>query len=82
LDAVLIVADKEKMFLLSGAGDVIQPDDDVLTAGSGGGYALAASRALLKHTPLPAEAVAREAMNIAAGLCIYTNAQITLETLE
>jgi len=82
LDAVLIVADKERMFLLSGAGDVIQPDDDVLSAGSGGGYALAAARALLKHTTLPADAAAREAMGIAAELCIYTNAQMTLEVLE
>lgn len=82
LDAVLIVADREKMFLLSGAGDVLQPDDDVLSAGSGGGYALAAARALLKHSSLPAEAVAKEAMDLAAGLCIYTNAQITLEVLE
>jgi ATP-dependent HslUV protease subunit HslV len=82
LDAAMIVADRERMFLLSGAGDLLQPDDAVLAIGSGGGYALAAAKALLKHTPLPAEEVAREALLAAAEICVYTNDRLTLEVLE
>lgn len=82
LDAAMIVADRERMFLLSGSGDLLQPDDAVLAIGSGGGYALAAARALLRHTELPADAVAREALLTAAEICIYTNDRITLEVLE
>ena len=82
LDAAMIVADREKMFLLSGTGDLLQPDDAVLAIGSGGGYALAAAKVLIKHTALPADAVAREALLAAAEICIYTNDRLTLEVLE
>jgi ATP-dependent HslUV protease subunit HslV len=82
LDAAMIVADRERMFLLSGSGDLLQPDDAVLAIGSGGGYALAAAKALLKHTALDAGAVAREALLAAAEICIYTNDRLTLEVLE
>jgi ATP-dependent HslUV protease subunit HslV len=81
LEAFLIVADREASFLLSGAGDVIAPDDGLLAVGSGGPYALAAARALVRHTGLDASAVATEAMKIAAGLCLYTNDSILVETL-
>jgi ATP-dependent HslUV protease, peptidase subunit HslV len=81
LEALLLVADQENVFLLSGTGDVIEPDDGVMAIGSGGGYAQAAARALLQHTEMSAAAICREAMNIAAGLCIYTNKEITLEEL-
>jgi ATP-dependent HslUV protease subunit HslV len=82
LDAAMIVADRDRMFLLSGSGDLLQPDDAVLAIGSGGGYALAAAKALLKHTALDAGAVAREALLAAAEICIYTNDRLTLEVLE
>jgi len=81
LHAFLIVANNEKAYLLSGTGEVIQPDDGILAIGSGGAYALAAARALIAHTNLSAKDVATEAMKIAAGICIYTNDQITVETL-
>jgi ATP-dependent HslUV protease subunit HslV len=82
LQALMIVADAEKSFLVSGNGDLLQPDDDGLLAiGSGGPYALAAARALLRHTALDAPAVAREAMRIAADLCVFTNDRLTLEEL-
>ncbi|MEO7794183.1 MAG: ATP-dependent protease subunit HslV [Thermoanaerobaculia bacterium] len=82
LEAVMIVADAEKSFLVSGTGDLLQPDDDgLLGIGSGGNFALAAARALLRHTSLSAQEVAREAMRIAAELCIYTNDRLTLEEL-
>lgn len=82
LDAVLLVADAERTFLLSGQGDLLQPDDDGLLAiGSGGNFALAAARALLFHTALPARDIAVEAMKIAAALCIYTNDRLTVEEL-
>jgi ATP-dependent HslUV protease subunit HslV len=81
LEAFLIVADRDASFLLSGAGDVIAPDDGVLAAGSGGPYALAAARALLRHSTLDAEAIAREALAIAAEVCVYTNDQISVESL-
>lgn len=81
LDALLIVADKEHVLLLSGNGDLIEPDDDVLAIGSGGPYALAAARALIAHTSLPAPEVAQEAMRIAAAICVYTNEKITMEEL-
>jgi ATP-dependent HslUV protease subunit HslV len=67
--------------VISGAGDVIEPDDDVIAIGSGGNYALAAARVLLKHTQLDARTIAEEAMRVAAGLCIYTNDQLTFEEL-
>ena len=82
LQAFLIVANTEKSFLISGTGDLIQPDEDgVLAIGSGGPYALAAARALMKHTSLDAQQVAVEAMHVAAAICIYTNDNITVESL-
>jgi ATP-dependent HslUV protease subunit HslV len=81
LDALLVVANQEHVFLLSGNGDLIEPDDGIIAVGSGGPYALAAARALMVHTSLPAGKIAEEAMRIAAGICIYTNDQITLEEL-
>jgi ATP-dependent HslUV protease subunit HslV len=81
LEALLIVADKEKLFLLSGTGDVIEPDDGVLGIGSGGPYALAAARALMRHSNLGAKEIAQEALKIGAEICVYTNDQITLEVL-
>jgi ATP-dependent HslUV protease subunit HslV len=82
LEAFLIVADREATFLLSGAGDVISPDDGIVAVGSGGPMALAAARALVRHTALDAAAVVREAMRLTAEICIYTNDTIEVETLE
>jgi len=79
LEALLIAADREKIFLLSGTGDVIEPDESVLAIGSGGPHALAAATALMRHTDLDAEAIAREAMAIAAQRCVYTNDQVVIE---
>ena len=82
LQAMLIVTNNERAYLISGTGDLIQPDDDgILAIGSGGPYALAAARALVKHTPMSAEEVAREALHIASEICIYTNDNITVESL-
>ncbi|SFR01631.1 ATP-dependent protease subunit HslV [Desulfoscipio geothermicus] len=81
LEALLVVADKECLLVVSGSGEVIEPDDGVTAIGSGGPYALAAARAMLKHTPLSAGEIAREALAIAADICVYTNNQITVETL-
>jgi ATP-dependent HslUV protease subunit HslV len=81
LQALMIVADKDNAFLISGTGDVVEPDDGVLAIGSGGPYALAAARALFRHTSLPAREIVHEAMKIAAGLCVYTNDQIIIEEL-
>jgi ATP-dependent HslUV protease subunit HslV len=81
LDALLIVADREHILLISGNGDLIEPDDGVLAIGSGGPYALAAARALMQHTKLPAAAVAEDAMRIAAAICVYTNDRILVEEL-
>ncbi len=81
LQAFLIVANNEKAYLLSGTGDLIQPDDGILAIGSGGSYALAAARALMNHTPMTAKEIASEAMRITAGICIYTNDHITVESL-
>lgn len=85
LEALLIVADREHTFVLSGAGDVIEPDavpgGGVAAIGSGAGYALAAARALLAHSDLPARRIAEEAMKLAAEICIYTNANLTFEEL-
>jgi ATP-dependent HslUV protease subunit HslV len=82
LQALLIVADVDASILLSGTGDVIEPDDGVLTIGSGGPMALAAARALLQHTDFVAETIAREAVAIAAGIDIYTNDKLTVEVLS
>jgi ATP-dependent HslUV protease, peptidase subunit HslV len=80
LQAQMVVADAERCFLVSGNGDLMQPDDDGLLAiGSGANYALAAARALLRHTTLSAVEIAREAMRVAAEICIYTNDRLTLE---
>src|SRR5690349_1512377 len=81
LEAVLIVADARHSLLLSGSGDVIQPTDGILSAGSGGGYALAAARALIAHTELPAAEIVRRALTIAGGIDIYTNGHLTVEEL-
>ncbi|HEY3383268.1 MAG TPA: ATP-dependent protease subunit HslV [Vicinamibacterales bacterium] len=81
LEAMLIVMDARSTFLLSGNGDLIEPDDGIVGIGSGGGYALAAARALAKHTTLDARTIAESAMAIAAGICIYTNGNITIEEL-
>ncbi len=81
LEAMLIVADAHATLLISGAGDVIEPDDGVLAAGSGGAYAAAAARALVKHTNLSAKEVVEEALRIAASICIYTNDQIVVESI-
>jgi len=81
LEAMLVVADAEATFILSGAGDVIEPDDGVCAIGSGGGYALAAARALVRHTELPARAIAETAMQLAAEICVFTNTNLTIEEL-
>ena len=79
LDALLVVADQSHMLLISGNGDLIEPDDGVLAIGSGGPYALSAARALIRHTSLPAAEIASAAMRIAADICVYTNDRIVLE---
>jgi ATP-dependent HslUV protease subunit HslV len=76
------VADREKTFLITGSGDVIEPDEGVIAIGSGGPYAQAAARALLKHTDLPAKEIAKTSMEIAASICIYTNDSVTMEELS
>lgn len=81
LQALLIVGDKQNLLLVSGTGDLLVPDDDILGIGSGGGYAQAAAQALLAHTDMAAEDIAREAVRIASRICVYTNDQITVEVL-
>jgi len=81
LQAMLIVMDKESTLLLSGTGDVIEPDEGVIAIGSGGSYALAAARALMRNTQLTAAAIARESLAIAAEICVYTNTEIMVEEL-
>ena len=81
LEAMMIVADRKAMFLLSGTGDLIEPDDGIVAVGSGGPFAMAAARALSRHSQLSARQIAEEAMSIAAGICIYTNASVTVEEL-
>lgn len=81
LEAQLIVADPSQLLILSGDGDVIEPDDGVVAIGSGGAYALAAARALIRHTDMPAEEIARLGLEIAADLCIYSNSNITLYSI-
>ena len=81
LEAMLIVADKEHSFLLSGNGDVIEPDDGILAIGSGGMFAQSAARALLKHSDLSAREIVEEAMDIAQSVCVYTNTNLTIEEL-
>jgi ATP-dependent HslUV protease, peptidase subunit HslV len=81
LEAMLLVMDARLTYLLSGNGDLIEPDDGIIAIGSGGAYAMAAAKALAKHTELPARQIAEQSMTIAAGICIYTNAIITIEEL-
>ena len=81
LEAMMAVADKSVSLTLTGNGDVLEPEDGLIGIGSGGSFALAAARALVAATDLSAEAVARQAMKIAAGICIYTNESVILETL-
>lgn len=81
LQAFLIVANNERAYLISGTGDLIQPDDGILAIGSGGSFALAAARALMNHTSMTAKEIAEESMRIASTICIYTNDHITVEVL-
>jgi len=81
LEALLIVADKQDLLIVSGSGEVIEPDDGIAAIGSGGNYALAAARALVKYTDLQAAEIVREAMLVAASICVYTNDQIHVEEL-
>ena len=82
LEALLLAADRQGLLVLSGSGDIIEPDDPVIAIGSGGNYALAAARALIAHSTLDARAIAEESMRVAASLCVYTNDQITIEELR
>jgi ATP-dependent HslUV protease subunit HslV len=81
LEALLLVSDRDQTFLLSGQGDVIEPDSGIAAIGSGGPYAQAAAQALIEHTQLPARDVAEQAMKIAGKMCIYTNDRVTIEEL-
>jgi len=81
LEALLAVADRERAFIVSGTGDLIEPDDGLIGIGSGGPFALAAARALVAHSELDAKAIVAEAMRIAAGICIYTNEHVSVEVL-
>ena len=81
LEAMLIVADQKSTFLLSGTGDLIEPDDGIVAVGSGGPFELAAARALARHSTLDARHIAEEAMKIAGDICIYTNGSLTVEEL-
>jgi ATP-dependent HslUV protease, peptidase subunit HslV len=82
LEALLCVADKEKSFVISGNGDVIEPENDLMAIGSGGPYAQAAARALLENTDLGAEAIVAKALGIAAEICVFTNRNVVIETLS
>ncbi len=82
LEALLVVADAKHLYLISGTGDVLEPDGDVVAIGSGGSYATAAARALMAHTDLDARRIAEEALRIAASICVYTNDDITVLELE
>jgi ATP-dependent HslUV protease subunit HslV len=81
LEALLIVADVNDLLVISGSGDVVEPDDGLIAIGSGGNYALAAARVLVKHTQLDPRVIAEEAMRVAAQICVYTNDQLTFEEL-
>ncbi len=82
LEALLLTMDKEHTLIISGTGDVIEPDESVAAIGSGGSFALAAARALVEHSDLDAEAIASEAMKIAASICVYTNSEVVIHELE
>ncbi|OUM99501.1 MAG: HslU--HslV peptidase proteolytic subunit [Firmicutes bacterium ZCTH02-B6] len=79
LEALLIVMDRERILVLSGTGEIIEPDDDVAAIGSGGPFALAAARAMVKHSSLPAPEIAAEAIRIASSICVYTNDNVVVE---
>ncbi|MBX7255273.1 MAG: ATP-dependent protease subunit HslV [Candidatus Hydrogenedentes bacterium] len=81
LEALLAVCDSETSLIIAGSGEVIEPDDGILAIGSGGPFALAAARSLVRHTDMDAEAIVREALNVASEICIYTNNRITVERL-
>lgn len=81
LEAMLLVADTRGMYLLSGTGDLIEPDDGIMGIGSGGAYTMAAARALVKHSSLDAKAIVEQSMSIAADICVYTNHTVTMESL-
>jgi ATP-dependent HslUV protease subunit HslV len=81
LEAMMIVADRKSMFVLSGTGDLIEPDDAIVAVGSGGPFAMAAARAMVRHSTLSAREIAEESMRIAAEICIYTNSNLTVEEL-
>lgn len=81
LDALLVVADREKLLVISGTGEILEPDDGIAAVGSGAPYALAAARALLKHTDMDAASIVKESLLITSTICIYTNDQITVEEL-
>ena len=81
LEAMLVAGDKEALILLTGQGDVVEPDDGIIGIGSGGSYALAAARALAKHTQLSARQIVEESLKEAAALCIYTNSNLTIEEI-
>ncbi len=82
LESLLVVVDKQYSFLISGSGDVIEPDDGIIGIGSGGSYAIAAARALIKHTSLSAREIVEESLNIAADICVYTNKNIKVEEIK
>ena len=82
LEALLVVADRDASLLVTGSGDVIEPDDGLIAIGSGGNFALAAARALVKHSTLDARAIAEQSMREAAALCVYTNDETVIEELE
>ena len=82
MNALLAVCDREQSLLIAGTGEIIEPEDGILAIGSGGSFALAAARSLVKHTDMNAEEVVRESLTVAAEICIYTNKNITVETLE
>ena len=81
LESMMIVANRERLLILSGTGEVIDPDEGIAAIGSGGNYALAAARALMQNTELSAAEIAEKALRIAASICVYTNSNITVETL-
>ena len=81
LEALMIVADREDLLVISGTGEVIRPDQDVVAIGSGGNYAYSAATALFNHTEMPASEIVKESLGIAASICVYTNDHITVETL-
>lgn len=82
LEADMVVMDKQKMYLISGLGEVIEPDDDLIALGSGGSFALSAARALYQHTELEAPEIVRAALSIAAEICVFTNSNLTIEELK